>query len=566
MKIRLEAKKLFQLAEIGANMTSTGNVSSLAAGLYDDHTKPHFDVTHTQLTFFLACSFAAILWVLRIPRARSRAVALQVKQVQVVKDGSLFNLSKNSLVEEPPNDIKHDVKSAGPNADVEAGDVKRPSRASSAVGPPTPTLDEALKDATVFGAIMFYFFLCDYVKVFAEEPRIYNRDVFLFLLCLLFLVAAAFTLTPTQDKILNRDQTEEWKGWMQVMFVWYHYFAAKEWYNWIRVYIASYVWMTGFGNFSFFWVRGDYSLWRVLKMLFRMNFLVIAVTMVTANEYMLYYICAMHTYWFLTVYVFMGVLRSWNTHRWKMAAKFAAYLVCNALIFEIPGMCSMLFRPLWFMFQFHDNVHDIMHEWEFRAGLDHWACFLGMLCAYNYPHFEAFNKYLDRPSEIKHKAKIKVACRLVMLAVALIAGVTWYTTAMTLNKFAYNNSHCYTSLVPILTYIVVRNSFPILRRYTLALFGTLGKITLETYLSQLHVYLQSNAKGLIGYIHGYPLLNFALATIIYLGISHALFNLTLSFSAFFIRKDWHKGAKMAALAGGVFAVSAAVSFVIKIYV
>jgi len=46
-----------------------------------------------------------------------------------------------------------------------------------------------------------------------------------------------------------RDQTEEWKGWMQVMFVWYHVFAAKEWYNWIRVYIAAYVWMTGFGEY-----------------------------------------------------------------------------------------------------------------------------------------------------------------------------------------------------------------------------------------------------------------------------------------------------------------------------
>lgn len=50
---------------------------------------------------------------------------------------------------------------------------------------------------------------------------------------------------------LSRDQTEEWKGWMQVMFVWYHYFAAKEWYNWIRVYIACYVWMTGFGETRF---------------------------------------------------------------------------------------------------------------------------------------------------------------------------------------------------------------------------------------------------------------------------------------------------------------------------
>ena len=52
-------------------------------------------------------------------------------------------------------------------------------------------------------------------------------------------------------RFFPRDQTEEWKGWMQVMFVWYHYFAAKEWYNWIRIYIAAYVWMTGFGTNSF---------------------------------------------------------------------------------------------------------------------------------------------------------------------------------------------------------------------------------------------------------------------------------------------------------------------------
>jgi len=48
--------------------------------------------------------------------------------------------------------------------------------------------------------------------------------------------------------VVYRDQTEEWKGWMQVMFVWYHYFEASEWYNWIRIYIGCYVWMTGFGK------------------------------------------------------------------------------------------------------------------------------------------------------------------------------------------------------------------------------------------------------------------------------------------------------------------------------
>lgn len=39
----------------------------------------------------------------------------------------------------------------------------------------------------------------------------------------------------------------------------YHYFAAKEIYNAIRVFIAAYVWMTGFGNFSYYYVRKDFS-------------------------------------------------------------------------------------------------------------------------------------------------------------------------------------------------------------------------------------------------------------------------------------------------------------------
>jgi hypothetical protein len=47
---------------------------------------------------------------------------------------------------------------------------------------------------------------------------------------------------------LNREQTEEWKGWMQVLFLLYHYFKASELYNAIRLFIAAYVWMTGFGG------------------------------------------------------------------------------------------------------------------------------------------------------------------------------------------------------------------------------------------------------------------------------------------------------------------------------
>jgi hypothetical protein len=91
------------------------------------------------------------------------------------------------------------------------------------------------------------------------------------------------TLTPMDDVFINLAC----HSWMQMGFLLYHYFAAKEYYNVIRVLIASYVWMTGFGNFSYFRKTGDYSLWRVLKMLFRLNFLVCVICLMMNTDYVL---------------------------------------------------------------------------------------------------------------------------------------------------------------------------------------------------------------------------------------------------------------------------------------
>ena len=95
---------------------------------------------------------------------------------------------------------------------------------------------------------MYFFYICDYAHVFPKANRSYSRDLFILLTLVLFVVAGGLTVSDGDDKVLSRHQTEEWKGWMQVMFVWYHYFKAAELYNAIRLFIAAYVWMTGFGE------------------------------------------------------------------------------------------------------------------------------------------------------------------------------------------------------------------------------------------------------------------------------------------------------------------------------
>lgn len=57
------------------------------------------------------------------------------------------------------------------------------------------------------------------VLFFPYRPKTdkqYSRDMFVFLSALLVFVAVVFTVKKTPEKLLNRDQTEEWKGWMQV--------------------------------------------------------------------------------------------------------------------------------------------------------------------------------------------------------------------------------------------------------------------------------------------------------------------------------------------------------------
>jgi len=299
-------------------------------------------------------------------------------------------------------------------------------------------------------------------------------------------------------------------------------------------------------------------------MLFRLDFLVVVICLTVSNAYIVYYICAMHTYWFFSVYAMMGVLSSWNQDRVRMAVKLVVYAVINAIIFDVPTVAGAVFRPLSFVLGLADNPIDNLHEWLFRVGLDHWVCFVGMLCAYNYPHWEAFIKFLEGDFN-SHRCFGVVGrgdlVKLVVLTVLLAIFGAWFVLVLPLEKYTYNRIHPYTSWMPIVVYIIARNLWPAMRVRYVHLFAWLGKITLETYLSQLHIYLQSNAKHLVTYIALYPFMNFSLATVVYLTASYQLFHVTTEFSAFLIPTD----RKLMLRNTGMFVIALVVSTVFSLY-
>ncbi|KAJ1463334.1 Cas1p 10 TM acyl transferase domain-containing protein [Pelagophyceae sp. CCMP2097] len=389
-------------------------------------------------------------------------------------------------------------------------------------------------------AVVYTFDRTDLVPRMAKRP---DTASFWKLWGLIMVVALCTVRKARVPAVLAREQTEEWKGWMQLMFLLYHYFAEAGLYNAIRVYIAAYVWMTGYGNYLYYSKTGDFSLVRVAQTLFRLNFFAIVVCVLLRNEYMLYYICPMHTLFTLFVYAALrckaacqgnmtGALQQW----WVAPATIAASLAAVIVLYDVDVVFRFAFGwwPLRPLVSFHDPLHpeftDALHEWQFRSGLDRYIWVGGMAAAACLPFAAAAADKVARLESSTRAAATYAAT----LAVVLAGAAAWYANVGSLDKYAYNVKHPFTSFIPVTLYIVLRNLTPQLRGRYLDMFTYLGRVTLETYILQFHVWMKTTGvngspKWLARVLpEGYFWANFAVMSALYLYLSVRCFKLTVT--------------------------------------
>lgn len=392
-----------------------------------------------------------------------------------------------------------------------------------------------------FGTIIVWFFICDRTNLLPQSEKEYSRDLFLFLFLLLTSVAyGASRQTARAPVLLNRPQTEEWKGWMQVLFLLYHYFEAREAYNAIRIFIAGYVWMTGYGNFTYYYKTADFSIGRFAQMMWRLNFMVFFCCAALGNSYMLYYICPMHTIFTVLVYAALGIAPHLNKTTYGICLKFVGSFAVILVFWDLKPVFYGLWKPMDFLVGYTNPRNpgdDSLYEWFFRSSLDRYIWIYGMLCAYLHPHAAAALTWMDSQTPAKRHS-----LRALLLSAVAVVFYFYYQTVYILPKTEYNKVHPYTSWIPLTCWMIVRNVTPGMREVSLRLYGWLGCITLETYLGQFHVWLRSaipngQPKYLLCLVPGYPLVNFGVVSALYIFLSHRMFDLTNTLKNAFVPHD-----------------------------
>ena len=299
---------------------------------------------------------------------------------------------------------------------------------------------------------------------------------------------------------LSRDQTDEWKGWLQVIILAYHYTGASKVlriYQLIRLLVASYLFMTGFGHAVYYCERADYSLSRVASVLLRLNMLSVLLPYFMKTDYIFYYFAPLTTFWFLVIYLtmFWGHKRNHDI-RFLLSKVFVSAAIVNLSI-KTPILFEWTFEVLKRTCRIHWDVH----EWRFRLQLDSYIVYVGMLCgivfaratvtsiADHQPDGHTLNHWIKR-----HTGKIRLFGASASL---LTLFVSYELARQTPNKFVYNRYVPYTSFVPILAFVCLRNASPTLRKYHSEAFAWIGRISLETFTLQFHVWLAADTKGLL---------------------------------------------------------------------
>jgi len=405
------------------------------------------------------------------------------------------------------------------------------------------TLFELATTLAKLGLVMVYFFLCDRTNFFMKENKYYSNLNFFLPFAYVFALGLFFTEETSQTKVLHRDQTDEWKGWMQLVILIYHMTGASHRlpiYMHIRLLVTSYLFLTGFGHFTYFWHFGDYGFTRLFQVLFRLNLLVVVLCLTMNRPYQFYYFVPLVSFWFLVVYVTMSTFpRVTSTevtplHYLYVVLKFVGLFGVVTILYMSEVFFEKIFvtRPWKALFV---TMDDSIKEWWFRWKIDRYSVGYGMMFAFAYYLLKHYRLIDD--NNHGNLFSRSISCAVVFLSIVGLAVFSGFAL-LCRNKAECNEVHPYLAFLPTLSYVVLRNISGLLRTRYSTFFAWFGKISLELFICQYHIWLAADTHGVLVLVPNYPVLNLIVTSFIFLCVAHEMHTLTWTLAKYAIPSDW----------------------------
>lgn len=275
--------------------------------------------------------------------------------------------------------------------------VRRPTTTNnSAAEPDAPTASttdyrQPVGAMATLALIMAYFYLCDRTNFFMKENKYYSEFSFWIPVGYVFVLGLFFTEDSKYTKVLHRDQTDELRGWMQLVILIYHLTGADRVlpiYMHIKVLISGYLFLSGYGHFTYMWHTGNAGVTRLLQILFRLNFATIVLCLCMNRPYQFYYYVPLISFWFALVWFVLAVPPQVTAQ--TVAENGAQLLYLVAKVVCLFGVATVLYmsevffervfvtRPWKALFVTTD---DDIHEWWYRWKLDRYTITAGMVFA-----------------------------------------------------------------------------------------------------------------------------------------------------------------------------------------
>ncbi|KAI9487058.1 MAG: 10 TM acyl transferase domain found in Cas1p-domain-containing protein [Benjaminiella poitrasii] len=344
----------------------------------------------------------------------------------------------------------------------------------------------------IFGLCVIYMYYGDRTQLFGKIHKHFDPTVFagmMIAVAVMGMVQLEHHKKEGGDEgFLNRHQTDEWKGWMQVIILVYHFCGASGTsgiYNAVRVLVAAYLFQTGYGHFFFFYKKADFGIGRILNVMVRLNLLTFVLQYLMNTDYLSYYFTPLVSFWFLVIWITMYIGHRWNKIAVFMVAKLLIACCFTTTFIHVPGVLETVFNVLEVL----ANIKWDASEWRFRLGLDAYIVYVGMLTAFIFIKMTE-HQVMNHPRwpNVRQATLIVSACAMV--------GYFWYELTRE-NKFVYNKSHPFISWIPILAFVFLRNGSVYLRNTHSKFYAFIGKISLETFIGQFHMWLAGDTKGLL---------------------------------------------------------------------